>query len=138
MDGGKVGVFEEGDEVGLGGLLEGHDGRGLEAEIGLCGRSEYKGKGTQPVITYLEVLSDLTNKTLEGELADEELGGLLVATNLAEGDGTGAEAVRLLHTTSRSCCGRGLAGRLGSELLTGRLACRAQVKLTVVADDEMS
>ena len=49
--------------------------------------------------TYLEVLGDLTNETLEGELADEELGGLLVATNLAQGDGTRAEAVRLLHTT---------------------------------------
>ena len=49
--------------------------------------------------TDLEVLSDLTNETLEGELADEQLGRLLVATNLAQGDGTRAEAVRLLHTT---------------------------------------
>ena len=35
MDGGKVGVFEERDEVRFGGLLEGHDGRGLEPEVGL-------------------------------------------------------------------------------------------------------
>jgi hypothetical protein len=35
VDGGKVGVLEEGDEVGLGGLLEGHDGGGLEAKVGL-------------------------------------------------------------------------------------------------------
>jgi hypothetical protein len=57
VDGGEVGVLEEGDEVGLGSLLEGHDGRRLEAEVGL------------------EVLGDLTDETLEGELADEELGG---------------------------------------------------------------
>jgi hypothetical protein len=49
---------------------------------------------------HLEVLGDLTNQTLEGELADEELRRLLVATNLAERDGTRAEAVRLLDTTS--------------------------------------
>ena len=70
MDGAKVGVLEEGDEVGLDGLLESADGRALEAEIGL------------------EVLSDLTNKTLEWQLADEELGRLLVATDLTESDGT--------------------------------------------------
>ena len=35
MDGGKVGVLKEGDEVCLGGFLEGHDGRGLETEISL-------------------------------------------------------------------------------------------------------
>ena len=81
MDGAEVGVLEEGDEVGLNGLLESADGRGLEAEI------------------RLEVLSDLTNKTLEGQLADEKLGGLLVATDLTKSDGTGLVAVRLLDTT---------------------------------------
>ena len=55
MDGAEVGVLEEGDEVGLNGLLESADGRVLEAEI------------------RLEVLSDLTDKTLEGQYADEEL-----------------------------------------------------------------
>jgi hypothetical protein len=33
--GGQVGVLEERDEVGLGGLLEGTDRRRLEAEVGL-------------------------------------------------------------------------------------------------------
>ena len=76
---------------------------------------------------YLEVLSNLTNKTLEGELANEQLGRLLVATNFTEGDGTGAEAVRLLDTTGR---GRSLSlTRLGSKLLTGGLAFRRVVKL---------
>lgn len=70
MDGAEVGVLEERDEVGLDGLLQGTDGGALEAEVGL------------------EVLRDLTDETLEGELADEELGRLLVATDLTESDGT--------------------------------------------------
>jgi histone H3 len=72
VDGAQVGVFEEGDQVGLNGLLESTNGGGLEAEVGL------------------EVLGDLTNQTLEGELADQELSGLLVATDLTESDGTWA------------------------------------------------
>ena len=36
--------------------------------------------------TNLEVLSDFTNETLEGELADEELGRLLVPTNFTESE----------------------------------------------------
>ena len=35
VDGAQVGVLEEGDEVGLDGLLESTDGGGLESEIGL-------------------------------------------------------------------------------------------------------
>lgn len=101
MDGAQVGVLEEGDEVGLDGLLESTDGGGLEAEV------------------RLEVLGDLTDQTLEGELADEKLGGLLVATDLTESDGTGLVAVRLLDTTGRR---GGLAGGLGSELLARSLA----------------
>lgn len=52
---------------------------------------------------YLEVLSNFTDKTLEGELANEKLGRLLVATNFTKSDRTGPEAVRLLYTTS--CAG---------------------------------
>ena len=36
--------------------------------------------------TRLKVPCDFTNEALEGEFADEELGGLLVATDFAEGD----------------------------------------------------
>ena len=81
VDSAEVGVLEEGDEVSLNGLLESADGRRLEAEI------------------RLEVLSDLTNKTLEGQLADEKLGRLLVATDLTKSNGTRLVAVRLLDTT---------------------------------------
>jgi hypothetical protein len=59
VDGSQVGVLEETDEVRLGSLLEGTDGRRLEAEVGL------------------EVLGNLADETLERELADQELGGFL-------------------------------------------------------------
>ena len=55
VDSAEVGVLEERDEVSLRSLLEGEDSRRLETEVGL------------------EVLGDLTNETLEGELADQEL-----------------------------------------------------------------
>ena len=54
---------------------------------------------------YLEILCDFTNKTLEGELPDEELCRFLVATNFTERNGSGTETMRLLDTTS------GLQGR---------------------------
>jgi hypothetical protein len=67
----------------------------------------------------LEILSNLTNQTLEGELSDEELGRLLVATDLTESDGTRLISVGLLDTSCRWC---GLASGLGSKLLTRGLA----------------
>ena len=51
-------------------------------------------------VTYLEVLSNLANKTLEREFTDEELRRLLVPTNLTQRDGTRAEPVGLLNATS--------------------------------------
>ena len=74
---------------------------------------------TPTVDTHLEILSDLTDETLEGELADEELGRLLVATDLTESDGTRLITVRLLDTTGRWCR---LASSLRGELLTWGLA----------------
>ena len=57
-------------KVSLRGLLQGKDGRSLESEVAL------------------EVLGDLTHQTLEGELADEEFGGLLVSAYLTDGHGS--------------------------------------------------
>ncbi|KAI4979186.1 hypothetical protein ZWY2020_015939 [Hordeum vulgare] len=71
VDGAEVGVLEEADEVGLGGLLEGGDGGALEAEVGL------------------EVLRDLPHEALEGQLADEQLRALLVLADLPERHGAG-------------------------------------------------
>ena len=81
MDGAEVGVLEEPNKVGLSGLLEREHGGALEAEVGL------------------EVLGDLADEALERELADEQVRGLLVAADLAEGDGARAVAVGLLDTS---------------------------------------
>ena len=56
--------------------------------------------GVVRALTHLEVLCDLTNEPLEGQLADEELRRLLVATNFTKGYGTRPETVRLLDATS--------------------------------------
>ena len=96
VDGAQVGVLEQTDQVSLAGLLKSHDGRALEAQVGL------------------EVLSDLSDQTLEGQLADQQLSGLLVTTDLSQSHGTGPVTMGLLHATG----GWGaFAGSLGSELL---------------------
>lgn len=79
VDGAQVGVLEEPHQVGLARLLQRHDGRALEAQVGL------------------EVLRDLAHQPLERQLADQQLGGLLVAPDLAQGHRAGPVAVRLLH-----------------------------------------
>jgi hypothetical protein len=55
-------------------------------------------------MTNLEVLSDFTNKPLEGtrKLSDKELSGFLVSPDLTESDGTRTESVRLLDSSSGS------------------------------------
>ncbi|KAL7508612.1 hypothetical protein ACHAXN_009504 [Cyclotella atomus] len=98
VDGAQVRVFEKSNKVGFGSLLEGEDGRSLESQV------------------TLEVLGDLPHETLEGELADEQVGGLLVPTDLAKGHGSGTVPVGLLHASGG---GGGLAGSLGGELLAG-------------------
>ena len=60
VDGTEVGVLKESHQVSLTSLLESHHSRALEPQVSL------------------EVLSNLTDKTLEGQLADEQLSGLLV------------------------------------------------------------
>ena len=107
VDGSEVGVLEKANQVGLSGLLEGKDGRALEAEISL------------------EVLGDLTDKSLERELADEELSALLVTSDLTKSDSSRSVSVGLLDTSSSR---GGFAGSLSGELLarslsSGGLAC---------------
>ena len=101
VDGAQVGVLEQTDEVSLAGLLQRHHGGRLEAQIGL------------------EVLRDLAHETLEGQLADEKLSRLLVATDLTQSHCAGPVAMRLLDAAG---CRRGLARGFGSQLLAGRLA----------------
>jgi len=101
MDGAQVGVLKKSHKVSLGRLLKSKHGGSLETKIGL------------------EVLSDLTHKSLEGKLADQELGGLLVSADLAKSHGAGSVAVGLLDAAGG---GGRFAVRLGSELLSGGLA----------------
>ena len=116
VDGAEVGVLEEADEV-----ASDASWRARMAE-------DWNQVG-------LEVLGDLADEALEEELADEELGGLLVLADLAESDGTGPVAVGLLDATGG---GGGLASRLGGELLAGALppvdlqaVCLVRAMLTV-------
>ena len=101
MDGAQVGVLKQANEVGLGGLLESKDGGRLETKVSF------------------EVLGDLANETLEWELANEELGRLLVLANLTQGDRAWSVAVWLLDTTGGGCR---FACCLGGELLAGGFA----------------
>ena len=82
MDGSQVSILEETDEVSLSSLLEGKDSGGLETKVSL------------------EILSNLTDQALERELADEQLSGLLIFTDLTESHGTGPVTMGLLNTTS--------------------------------------
>ena len=60
-----------------------------------------------------------TYQSLERQLADQKLGGLLIPANLTKSDGTGLIAMRLLDATG----GWGaLTGSLGGKLLARRLA----------------
>ena len=64
MDGAEVCVLKEAHKIALGCLLQCHDGAALKAQV--C----------------LVVLSNLTHKALEGQLANEELCRLLVLPDL--------------------------------------------------------
>ena len=101
VDGAQVGVLEQTNKVGLAGLLESHDSRGLEPEVSL------------------EVLGDLSHQTLEGQLADEELSGLLVSPDLTESHSSGPVSVGLLHSSGG---GGRFPGSLGGQLLPGGLS----------------
>ncbi|CAH3022891.1 unnamed protein product [Porites evermanni] len=67
VDGAQVGVFKQTNKVSLAGLLKSHYSRALESQIGL------------------KILSDFSHKTLEGQLADQQLvaGALLRAAFVA-------------------------------------------------------
>jgi hypothetical protein len=91
VDSTQVGIFEKSNKVSLGSFLKGEDSSRLESKIGL------------------EILSDLTNKTLERCFADQEVSRLLVLADLTKSDGTRAVSVGLLDTSGSGC---GLAGSL--------------------------
>jgi len=98
VDSAQVGVLKQTNEVSLTGLLESSNGSRLEPEISL------------------EVLSNFSHQTLEGQLPDEQLSGLLVSSDLTKSDCSWPVSVGLLHS---SCRGGRLPGSLGGQLLPG-------------------
>ena len=102
VDGAEVGVFEESNEVGLGGFLEGEDGGRLESEV------------------VLELRCDLTDESLEGKLSDEELGALLESSDFTESNCAWSESVWLLDAAGGGSLG--LLGLLVSDVLSGGFA----------------
>jgi len=101
VDRAKIRVLEQTDQISLGSFLESSDGGRLETKIGL------------------EVLSDLTDQTLERQLADQKLGRFLVSSDFSESDGSGSVTVGLLDSASGR---RALPGGLGGQLLARRFA----------------
>ena len=98
VNGTQVSILEKTNEVRLSGLLKSENGRSLETKVAF------------------EILSDFSNETLKRELADEQVGRLLIPTDFAEGDGSRSVTVGFLDASGG---GGRLAGSLSGELLTG-------------------
>lgn len=110
VDGAQVRVLEETHKISFSGLLKREDRRGLKAEA------------------LFEILTDLSNKPLEGQLADKEIRGFLEPADLFECDGTGPVTAGLFNATDNRCVFPGrlicLAGCSESQVLAGGLASR--------------
>ena len=108
VDRAKVGVAKQTNKVRLSGFLDGKHGSALEAQLFFAARR------------------DLAHQTLERRLAQQQVGALLVATDLAQRDSSGAESPRLLHSAGPAGLLGGLLrgdtflGRLNSGLLGAR------------------
>jgi len=81
VNGAQIGVLEQTHQISLAGLLESSNGSRLEPQIGF------------------EVLSNFSHKTLERQLPDEELSGLLVSSDLTESDSSWPVSVGLLDSS---------------------------------------
>mmetsp|Transcript_47384 Transcript_47384/g.135594 ORF Transcript_47384/g.135594 Transcript_47384/m.135594 type:complete len:232 (-) Transcript_47384:58-753(-) len=109
VDGAEVGVLEQADQVRLCRLLQGQHGLRLKLEV------------------RLEVLRNLADEALEGQLADQQLRALLVFADLAERHGSWPVPKRLLDAAlhgrllARLLCSQRLAGRLAADGLAGGL-----------------
>lgn len=107
VDSAKIRVLEEADQICLCSLLKGQYRGRLKPKVGL------------------EVLGNLSYKSLEWQLSNQKLGTLLVLPDLTERHSTGTVSMRLFHAS----CGWGaFTCGLGGELLpwgfaSSRLAC---------------
>ena len=103
MDGTQVGVFEQGHEVGFGSLLEGQDGSALPALF---------------VRFRAKFIGNFADQSLEGQLADQQVGAPLVFANLTESHCPGAIAIWLFLLWIEDAFALGLLG----EILAGGLS----------------
>lgn len=101
MNSAQIGVLEQTHKVRLRSLLQRRHSRALEPKI------------------RLEILSNLPDQPLERQFPDQQLGALLVLSDLPQSNRPRAEAVGLFHTSG----GRGgLSCRLRGQLLPGCLS----------------
>ena len=98
VDGAQVGVLKQSNKVSLAGLLKSHHSRALEPQVSL------------------EVLGDLSHQTLEGQLAEKKLSGLLIPPDVSESHSASPVSVGLLNSSSG--WGR-LPSSLGGQFLPG-------------------
>ena len=96
----QVGVFKQTHQVGLACFLKSAYGSTLEAKI------------------RLEVLCDFTDKTLEWQLPDQQLGRLLVSSDFSKGHSTWSVTMGFLHSSCGWCA---FTGCFRGQLFTGRL-----------------
>merc|ERR1719433_1372284 len=101
MDGAQVGIFKKSNQISLGCFLESHDSAGLKPQVGL------------------EILSNFTNKSLEGQLANQKLSRLLVTTNFAKSNSTRTITMWFLDSTSSRSR---FPGSFGSQLFARSLS----------------
>ena len=93
----QIGVLKEPDQVGFRGLLERENGRGLESE------------------PFGKLLGDLADQALERELSHQQLGALLVLSDLSERHRARSVSVRLFRDSLGGL--NRLLDRLGGVLL---------------------
>ncbi len=107
MDGAEVGVFEETNEVGLGGFLECEHSGGLESQV------------------VLEFAGNFSNESLERKFSDEEFSALLESSDFSESNCARSESVCLLDSTGLDGCLLGLfvCNVLSGSFATGVLSC---------------
>lgn len=101
MNGTQVGVLKQANKVRLARFLKSTDGRTLKPQVSL------------------EVLRDFPDQALKRQLADQQLGRLLVPPDLPQSNSSRPVSVRFLDSPGG---GRTLPGSFGGQLLPGRFA----------------
>ena len=76
MNGTKVGVFKDPNQVGLSRFLQGKNCSRLKTEV------------------ILEILGDLSNQTLKGSLSNQKVSSLLILADLTESNRSWTKALR--------------------------------------------